>query len=144
MIELGESKIRHDAKACGLYKLVVDKTQYLRSLVEVIEPQVRTKVSLPNRIYYFAGRHRAAHGGTSNKRYFAVIANWAFRNPQNGRLMWTIYHELSHVAQRFNDGFISNHDERFYHYFKQICPKQYWHYERAYMPRPTKKWLPNE
>lgn len=133
--------IRRDAKKVGVYKVDYEKTMFVRSLVEVVERDVRARMSLPRKIHYFVAAHNAASGGLANRRYTVIVSRWSFDNPQHGRLMWVLYHELTHVAQCYNDGYIANHDKRFYEYFSTICPLEYWKYEQNYMPKPTSKWL---
>lgn len=52
-----------------------------------------------------------------------------------GYLAWYVAHELAHHYDQFANRVSSGHGENFMHWLKQLCPKEYQHYELGYKPR---------
>jgi predicted metal-dependent hydrolase len=59
-----------------------------------------------------------------------TIPLWVINNPKPGKKFWYIAHELAHVYTKGD-----NHGSKFMAKLKEICPKEYQHFELNYKPR---------
>jgi len=59
-----------------------------------------------------------------------TIPMWVIRSPLEGKKIWYISHEIAHVYTPRD-----NHGSKFMARLREICPKEFQHWEIGYKPR---------
>lgn len=83
---------------------------------------------------------KSSNDGLARYRYSTGECYWyinrqAYRRG-SGYMTYLVAHELAHILNFLRNGDKQDgHGPTFHEIFKEICPKQFWHFELEYMKR---------
>jgi hypothetical protein len=79
-----------------------------------------------------------SRGGRFGSQFGIAIHPRVLRDPREGRLIYTVAHELAHVCQVWENGW-TDHGPKFMAWLKALCPPQWVAYELSYKPREARR-----